>query len=438
MKRFFIKVMGIFLACLMIISCLAGCSSTGKPLLGYEGSEISANVYMLFLSRLKGSLSTAANYGAEALTNPFWDTIMSNDGTTREEYYKNELLEDVKFYAAALYLFDELGLTLPKATTDEIDAELSDLMEWDADGSKTKFNSILSAYGANYEVLREAYLIEAKMAYLNEYLYGTNGSKIGDEVIEKYYEDNFVRFKHVFFYTQDIIYKQDADGNDIYYVVDGEGKIAYDTTALKRRNEAGDEVKDEKGDTVYENADGSIAYDKENGQRQPLYDANGYVQVRPFTKEELIAVNDHATLLMEELDGHEGNYTLFDSFVEKYSEDEGSLKYTNGFYMTADADYDAPKVLEAVVEMDAGEIRKIHSDYGIHIVMKYELDEGGYADKDNSDFFVGSTNGTYIFMSKLMTLLLSERIKPFVDKVWVDTELFESISVKAVSANYYY
>ena len=109
---------------------------------------------------------------------------MSTDGTTREEYYKQEILEDARFYVAALYLFEELGLKLPKTTLDEIDAELSDLMEWDADGSKTKFNSILSAYGANYEVLREAYLIEAKIAYLNEYLYGTNGSKIGDEVID--------------------------------------------------------------------------------------------------------------------------------------------------------------------------------------------------------------------------------------------------------------
>ena len=285
--------------------------------------------------------------------------------------------------------------------------------------------------------MREAYIIEAKLSYLNEYLYGINGTKIGNEVISEYYEENYVRFKHVFFYTYAIIYETDSDGNDIYYA-DSDGRIAYDTSAQKRRDADGKEVKDKKGDVVYENADGSIAYDKKNGQRMPTYNESGYVNTRKFTQKELIEVNDHATLLMEELEGHEGNYTLFDSYVEKYSEDEGSLKYSNGFYMTADSNYDSPKVLEAVLEMDEGEIRKINSDYGIHIVMKYELEENGYGLTENSDFFVNTNTGAYVFINDIINILLNEKLAPYIEDVWVDEERYANISIKDLGANYYY
>ena len=258
------------------------------------------------------------------------------------------------------------------------------------------------------------------------------------ELMEEYYQANYVRFKHIFFYTYTPVYETDSDGNDIYFSDIQSKKVAYDTTAYKRRDADGKEVKDENGSVVYETADGKIAYDKKNGQRLPVYDANGYVITRDFTKEELIAVSDHVTLIMEELEGKEGNYTLFDSYVENYSEDEGSLTYTNGFYMTAESNYESPEVLEAVCEMKEGEIRKIYSDYGIHIVMKYELDKNGYAKTENSDFFVNTKTGYFVFIDKLMSMLISERLAPVLDDVQVDKKRYSVISIKDLGANFYY
>ena len=438
MKRNILRIAALLLSLFIIVGGVSSCTSNGKTLLKYEKTELSENIYMLFLARLKGSMSKAENYSTDALTDAFWDEIVSNGGMTREEQYKDKLLEECKMYTAALYLFDELGLKLPDSYVDEIEQSLEDLVKNDANGSKTAFNATLSNYGANYNVLRQAYLMEAKLAYLNEHLYGTNGSKIGNEVINEYYEANYVRFKHVFFYTYDIIYEVDADGNEIYYTEANDGRIAYDTTANKRRDKDGKEVKDKKGDVIYENADGTIAYDKKNGVRMPKYDEKGYVLTRKFTKEELIEVNDHATLLMEELEGHEKNYTLFDSYVEKYSEDEGSLKYSRGFYMTADSNYESPEVLEAVLEMKEGEIRKITSDYGIHIVMKYELEENGFGLTDNSDFFINTKTGTYVFINDIMSVLLNEKLKPHISKVEVDKARYDSISIKDLAPNYYY
>ena len=227
-------------------------------------------------------------------------------------------------------------------------------------------------------------------------------------------------------------------GNDIYYLDTYAKKVAYDTSAFKRRTSDGSEAKDKNDDVIYETADGKIAYDKKNGTRAPIYDDNGYIVTRKFTQEELISVNDDATLIMEELEGNEGNYTLFDTYVENYSEDEGSLKYTNGFYMTAESNYDSPEVLEAVLEMKVGEIRKIYSEYGIHIVMKYELDKNGYAKTDNSDFFVSVSTGNFVFINELMTILLNERLASSISKVEVNKESYNNISIKNLGANFYY
>ena len=438
MRKIILRIVSILLAVLMLVACLTSCHSTGATLLEIDNTTLSENVYMLFLSRLKGTLASAVNYGQEALTDGFWDTVVSNDGTTREGSYKEQILEECKLYVAALNEFDSLGLKLPKAYIDEIEQTLDDYVEIDADGSKAALNAILSKYGANYDVLREALLIEAKLSYLNEYLYGVGGSKIGHEVIEEYYEANYVRFKHIFFYTYTPVYETDSEGNDVYYKDTAKKKVAYDTSAFKRRDDAGKEVLDENGDVVYETSDGKIAYDKTEGQRIAIYDANGYLVTRKFTQEELIAVSDHATLLMEALADEKGNYTLFDSYVEKYSEDEGSLKYSNGFYMTADANYDSPEVLEAVCEMECGEIRKIYSDYGIHIVMKYELEKNGYAMTENSDFFINANTGYLVFIGKLMSAMMSTRLSPRADNVKVDKERYNAISIKNLGANFYY
>lgn len=437
MKKILRKSAALMLCAVLLITTLAGCASLGKPLLTYESVKLTDATFNLFLSRIKGTVASASNAGVEALTNDYWDVTVAYDGTTRGDAYKAQVLSDAKAYVAALYEFDKLGLKLPDSYVEEIDTELLELVEYDADGSKTAFNAILAEYGANYDVLRDAYMLEAKLAYLGDHLYGTVGEKIGDEVIEEYYQNNYMRFKHVFFYTYAVVYNEDDDGKEIYYAADGSGRIAYDTSAQKRRDEAGEVVTDKNGDVIYETSEGFIAYDKENGKRQPVYDSNGNALTREFTEKELFEVSDHATLLMEKLRGEEKNYTLFDSLVESYSEDEGSLTYSNGTYLTKDTAY-IPKVTEALLDMKEGEIRRVDSEYGIHIVMKYELDEGGYADKDNSDFFISNTTGSYVFMPSLKSELLAKRLEATKALVTLDEELYDAIDIKNVGANFYY
>ena len=255
------------------------------------------------------------------------------------------------------------------------------------------------------------------------------------ELMEEYYQANYVRFKHVFIYTYSLVYETDENGDDIYFDATNNKKIAYDKKATLKTDDNGEAVKDKNGDKIYLTDDGKIAYDKINGKRSPVFDDNGNQQTRKYTEKELIAASDYAQTVFEKCE--EGNYTLFDKLVENYTEDEGMLTYTGGYYLTAESDYDAPAVRDALFKMEAGEIKKINSEYGIHIVMKYELDEGGYADEKNTDFF-RTSEGSLAFMSTLKNILLEEYVEKYKANIVIDEELLKSVSMKTVGANYNY
>ncbi len=436
MKRYWVRSLAIILCIFTLISSAVGCGAKGTPYIELEGTELSVNMYQLFLSRMKGTLASGYAFGEKALKDSFWDTIMSADGTTYNDHYTAQVLDNSKNYIAALHVFEELGLKLPKSYLDEIDTQLDELIENDADGSKTTFNSLLAKYGANYNILRDAYILEAKISYLNDHLYGADGSKIAPTLVEEYYQDTYACFKQVFIYTYALVYETDSDGCDVWYKITDSKKVSYDTTAKVKKDEDGKEVKDKNGDTVYVNEDGTVAYNKKDGQRNPKRDANGNKVTREYTKEELIRASDRATLIMEEAE--QNNYTLFDKLVDSYNEDAGMEEYPNGYFVTRESNYDSPEVIEALFEMKEGEIRRVDSEYGIHLVMRYDLAEGGYADTDNADFFVSNNTSGYIFMSDLKQKLLGQYLAPYIEKIEIDKSVLVGVDMKSVGANFYY
>ena len=435
MKAIIKKIFILTLACVMILTSVVGCSSRGKTMIELGDSEISVNLFMLLLSRMKGKLASAYSFGEKALYDSFWDTVMdASTGQTYNDYYTDMVLNNAKTYIAALHLFDDLGLELPDSYMDTIDKEMDDLLENDGDGSKSALNSLLAPYGANYTVLRDAFIMEAKISYLKDHLFGANGSLIADSLIEEYYQETYVKFRHIFFFTTKPVYDEDANGDTIYFTEDG--KIAYDKEKGHKKEEDGKFVTDKNGDMIFYKDDGRIAYDSKNGYPNPVLDASGNVVTTKLTADELIRLSDKAQLIMED-EAKEGDYKLFDALVEKYTEDEGMTKYPNGYYLTATSNYDSPEVVEALFEMEEGEIRKVDSQYGMHIVMKYELDEGGYADEKNADFF-RTSDGSLAFMSTLKNIMLEQYVEKYKSDIVVDEKLLSSVSMKTVGANYNY
>lgn len=432
------KFLAVTLALLILVTSLAACSSKGEALLTLDGEELSVNMFCLYLSRMKGNLASSYSFGSAALTDDFWDTIMdTSSGQTYNDYYTSMVLENAKSYLAALCLFEERGLELPDSYIDEIDAELDRLIEEEADGSKNTFNSMLATYGVNYKILREAYIIEAKIAYLREDLFGKDGSKIASELVENYYNKTYRRFKQIFFYTYDFVYETDENGDDIYYT--DSGKIAYDTSKTVKKDADDKVVTDKNGDTVYVTDDGKIAYDTDAGTRKNVLDTSGNNLVEDMTADEIKLVVDRANGVMAQT--VTGDTLIFDALVKDEAignEDTGMETYPNGYYMTAQTEYDSPEVVKALFEMEVGEVRMIRSDYGIHIVMRYENEKGGYTLDENSDFFISTTGSGYIFQNDLINTLFSEYVEKYKLRITVNEAALEGVDMKSVGANYHY
>ncbi|MBQ5362660.1 MAG: hypothetical protein IIU63_04860, partial [Clostridia bacterium] len=254
MKHFRLKLLVLLLALSLCLPLLAGCSGkSGKTLIEIEGVKVSVNVYELLLSRMKGALARAQGTAIE--TNDFWTTVVDTENTTYEEYLRDAILENAKTYAVGTYLHDKVyGLKLPKATMDAIDAELADFIEYDGDGSKAAFNRVLSEFGVNYNILREVYVMEAKIDALKVHLYGANASKIADTVKDEYCQEHFVRFKQVFLASYYYVCETDANGDDIYYTDNSLGNkiICYDKeNGVTKTDKDGNVIKDKDGYEVY-------------------------------------------------------------------------------------------------------------------------------------------------------------------------------------------
>ena len=426
------RIIALVLACIFLAVGLVGCANRGKTLLELEGNKISVNLFQLYLSRMKGTLCSANYFGSAATKDDFWDTVdNAYEKSTYNTKYTDMVLDTAKSYLAALALFDERGLKLPDSYIEEIDSELDSLVENVANGSKTTLNSILAEFGANYNVLRDAYIVEAKIAYLRDDIFGANGSKVGAEMIEEYYQETYARYKQVFFYTYEQLYETDKNGDNIYYTENG--SISYDTSKTVKRDENGNEVFDEHGNRVYvytdENGYERIAYKIKNATRKA-------VGKRDYEGEELELIIDKASSVLEQV--KKDDTIGFDLLVSKYNEEDGDEQYPDGYYMTADADYAAPEVIDALFELNVGEYKMVKSEHGLHIIMRYELEDGAYALEEYEDIFVAKSTGTYIFINDLIDKRYTEYVSSYKEKVKVNEELLGGVDIKSVGINYNY
>lgn len=441
MKKTTLRITAAVLALVMLCLSAVSCSS-GKTLMSLGKQSISLNLYELYLSRQKGTLCTTYYYGSKAKYDEFWQTTISVDGTTYNDYWTSYILECAKIYLAALYMFEEeYKLELPQSAMNEVQEKLDELILTDGDGSKTALNAVLAEYGVNYDMLREAYIVESKVSYLQEYLYGANAELISDQLKEQYYQENYVRFKQVFLAKYHYVYETDADGNVIYYEPgDGSevGDVLYDkTTGIRKFDENGKALKDEAGNVIYYNEDGTVAYDTVNGVPAHTYDENGYFKTENYAGDELKKIKTQAEDIAEFTE--KGDIDTFEQYVATISEDgDGQTIYPEGYYFSIGAQYSYEYIVDIIselCEMEVGELRVVESEYGYHVIMKYELDEGAYAKSENSVWFESES---YSFNSDVTQWLFNKKCESYLGKIEIDTDVLSERDIKSVSPNYYY
>ncbi|MEE0969172.1 MAG: peptidylprolyl isomerase [Clostridia bacterium] len=334
-KKMFKRTIALMLSLLLSALLLVSCSpSMGETLMSLNGHEISVNMYRLWLSRVKG------NYGGS--DDGIWDEVDEN-GDTYNEIFTGFVRQNAMTFLCAMYEFDKLGLKLPSSEIKEIDKTMKTILSERADGNKSTLNSELSLYGINYNILREIYVIEAKLNYLEEYLYGENGTEtISENIKNEYYQKNYVRIKQIFLYTSN------------------------------------KPVTDETGNYVYGD--------------------DGYVKTRDFTEEELAAQKEKASQIMTSLTAGQD----FDLLMTSQNEDRAAEQYPGGYYLTKASGY-VEEVITAAFELEENEFKMVTSDYGIHIIKKLPLEESGYSSSKNKDFFSDfeETLKTEVFTARL-------------------------------------
>lgn len=355
----------------MLFSCAKG---LGTPVMTLGKTEVTENMLEFWLTRYKAYFVQYYMDGNDSAE--FWNEKATGTDKTWNETFTEFIVDNAKTYTAALYLFDDLGLVLPESRIEAVDKEIADLLYGQADNNENQFNQILSTYGVNMDILREIYIIEEKVAFLQDYLYGDDGvEKLSSNAKDEYYKDNYVRFQHIFRYTG--------------------------SRPVTEKNEDG-------------------GYDF-------VYGNDGYVKYEEMTKEQDEKERNTMKALFEDL---KAGSLDFDEILDIYNQDIANEEYPNGYYITQTSTY-VQEVIDAVFDMEVDEIRYVESDYGVHIIKRLSLIKGDYAKEENVDFFTD-------FEDNLITKTFNEKLEPYKKQIEVNEELVKKYCLRDVAANYTY
>ncbi len=430
------------LACLLCVvtilslSCIfTACSQDKSPvLLSYGNLTVTENQFKFLLSRAK------ANYERMGLSEDNYDDLIDLQGTTRGDYIMEQVLNDAKLMLAGVALFEKEGLVLPDETVSAIKTEVKEFIEYHGEGSKSSFNSILSSYSFNVNMLESQYLFEAKYQYIQEHLYGENGSKLAPSATQEFLQENAVAFKQLLIRSYKYVYEKDANGKEIYYLVnenDGQtNNIAYDKIKGSSRTDAeGKVITDKNGDTVYFLANGDIAYDTEKGVRAVTVDASGNLVTTPCSTEEL-AENKKITESLEAL-VQKGDFLAFEQAVKEYAEQENDCFSADDsyyfLYITGDNGYDyLNDIADALAAIEVGEVATINSEHGYNVVMRYEIPENATSNKDYAEWFEDLNE-------RVVNYLFRKKCKDIMDAIVVDEAVFDALpQMTDIHSNYNY
>ena len=319
MKKF--KIVALLLCIVMCIGMMTSCDKT-ETAMEYYGEKISGNMYSYWLSQIKSSYVSSENDNDE-----YWDTKYSN-GQTYEEKLRQIVDYNVKVNVVCSYLFDQLGLELTSAEKAEVENGINDLIA--SYGSRSELNKVLALYDINYDILEDIYKTELKVTKVYNALYAEGGSReITNEVLDRYYMDNYSRIDFIMIY------------DEMVYVKDENGKLVFD--------------------------DEANAYKKQE-----------------LTDEETAQKNALADDIMKKLEEGEN----FDELKAQYNEDPQADVYKDGYFISSnDISVFGADIVLASQELEIGEIKKYDDGNIIYIMKRKELTDRPYTSEYYLDMF---------------------------------------------------
>lgn len=437
MKTFLKRAISLCLCAALLLAlsfCFTACGTESRTLLTLGDQTMTENQFRFLLSRAK------AAYESAGLTVEDWGTLISLDGTTYDEYVRQQVLQEAKLMLAGVALFEKEGLQLPDATLEAIETDIDELIEYHGEGSKSTFNSLLSAYGFNVDMLKEQYIFEAKYEYIQTYLYGEDGSKLASSATQEYLDGHAVAFKQLLIRAYAYVYETDLNGDEIYYLTDENNgqtnNIAYDTiNGYTRTDEYDKVITDANGDKVYYLPDGKIAYDKEKGVRAIKLDTDGNPVTEQYTSEELTENLEIAQSIISSVNA--GDFTAFETAVREYTDSDDDRFLGDGdycfLYTTGDNGYDyLNDIADALAELEVGDMTIVNSEFGYNVVMKYAIPSDATSNSEY-DYWFSDLN------QRVVQYLFYNKCKDMIESVTVDETVFSELpTMTQVSPNYSY
>lgn len=365
------KIIALLLAAVITVLTVAGCGESATPALTFRETVLTENEYCYWMSYYKGYF--LQNYFGQTQDNAaIWTTEMA-EGVTIGDYL--ELLAQTSVMSMLVYtqLFDEYGLSLTTEEEAAVSKTVDDLVA--SVGGKSALNAILSAYYIDVDMLREIKLNQAKIARLQEYLYGENGieSATGAEIAE-YYNESYYRARYIYI------------SNSKEY------------------------IRDENG-AVIANEDGSY-------------------QTRDLNAAEKI----EKEALVKDLEMRLAAGEDFESLVAEYTMDMGMLKFTDGYYFnntSAYLQYIDSAALAGVPNMAIDATETVETELGWYIVKRLPLIDGAYADADYAIMFAD-------IASQVNSVKMQSLVASFSEEILPNQEVLSSCRLAYSTPNFYY
>lgn len=390
------RIAALLLAAVLMTVALTSCSGLGTTVMELGGTKITENMIEFWLSRYKAQFvhyygdAVCGSYDLDSI-DQFWNIVGDADtGETFDDIMSAFIYENARTYLCALYLFDQFGLSLPEQTIKNAESSVEELCETYASGSRSEFNAMLERYGVNRKLLLELYLIDEKVDYLEEYLFGTGG-KYGVTKLDKeeYYQNNYVCMRQICIFINEC------------------------------------PVLDEKGD--------------------PVMGDDGYTEYRDMTAEETQKARERAASALTKLN----NGVSFAEVNKEFDENPTDDKYVGGIYMSKDSALGTDEALEKIYTelsaMKVGDIKLIETENNLHIVEKLELAEGAYDKSENADFFSFWDPETSSYMTfegylkePMFLEYIAESLEQYSAAIKIDEALLKKHKLSNVEPNYYF
>ena len=319
--KFFLAAAQILLTLLLL--CLSSCSGSRGPIaMQYEDTTVTEGMYLYYMSHYKSVFIN--NYSSVTDTAEFWASDLV-EGMTAEEYFSEVIEENVKKNLAGAYLFDYMKLSFNSGMKDAVKDGIKDLCVTLCDGDYDKFDEMLAEYGLDRDILYDVYVMDAKVGYAHDYLYGDYGIiEIPDADKMIYLKENYSHIQHIYI------------NNKYSYILD------------------------ENGNRTYEQETGKYYTQALTDEQQSAADAK------------IEAVRN----------GLEGGGD-FDALWDEYSEDK---LYDDGYYLLPETPF-ISEIVTAAFELDIGEVTEIETEHGVHFIKRYDMEGSPWDDAGSKDFF---------------------------------------------------